>query len=160
MVIWLVLPSEHKGQKVGQRSWHLNQFPSANLETFRRWGILWSNMHWICLQSVFFLYSSDGTGCVFLRTSVIAFLGIIFSLKLRISMVNYDSFQSNFAVLLVLIFGWQLLYLDAKHKSAVEMICVLGRIKVAGGYQDDDRVQKPVLWACYTTTKTLSHQFC
>lgn len=36
-------------------------------------------------------------------------------------MVNYDSFQSNFAVLLVLVFGWQLLYLDAKPESAVEM---------------------------------------
>lgn len=67
--------------------------------------------------------------------SVISFLGIIFSLKLCISMVNSDSFQSNFAVLLVLVFGWQLLYLDAKHESAVEMVCVLGRIKVGGGYQ-------------------------
>lgn len=53
--------------------------------------------------------------------SVISFLGIIFSLELCISMVNYDSFQSNFAVLLVLVFGWQLLYLDAKPESAVEM---------------------------------------
>lgn len=44
-------------------------------------------------------------------------------------------FKKNFAVLLVLVFGWQLSYLNAKHKSAVEMICVLGRIKVGGGYQ-------------------------
>lgn len=58
--------------------------------------------------------------CFFLN-SVISFLDIIFSLKLRISMVNYDLFQSNFAVLLVLVFGWQLLYLNAKRKSAVEM---------------------------------------
>lgn len=50
-------------------------------------------------------------------------------------MGNYDSFQSNFAVLLVLVFGWQLLYLDAKHESAVEMVCVLERIKMGGGYQ-------------------------
>lgn len=66
---------------------------------------------------------------------MISFLGIIFSLKLCISMVNYDSFQSNFAVLLVLVFGWQLLYLDAKHESALEMVCVLERIKVGRGYQ-------------------------
>lgn len=60
---------------------------------------------------------------VFFFNSVISFLGIIFSLKLCTSMVNYDLFQSNFAVLLVLVFGWQLLYLDAKHESAVEMVC-------------------------------------
>lgn len=71
----------------------------------------------------------------FFFNSVISFLGIIFSLKLCISMVSYDSFQSNFAVLLVLVFGWQLLYLDAKHKSAVEVVCVLERIEVGGGYQ-------------------------
>lgn len=59
---------------------------------------------------------------VFFSNSVLSFLGIIFFLKLCISMVNYDSFQSNFAVLLVLVFGWQLLYLDAKHESAVEMV--------------------------------------
>lgn len=53
-------------------------------------------------------------------------------------MVNYDSLQSNFAVLLVLVFGWQLLYLNAKRKSAVEMIYVLERIKVGGGYQGGD----------------------
>lgn len=47
-------------------------------------------------------------------------------------MVNYDTFQNNFAVLLVLVFGWQLLCLNAKHKSAVERICVLGKRKVAG----------------------------
>lgn len=58
----------------------------------------------------------------FFSNSVLSFLGIIFFLKLCISMVNYDSFQSNFAVLLVLVFGWQLLYLDAKHESAVEMV--------------------------------------
>lgn len=75
--------------------------------------------------------------CFFLN-SVISFLGIIFSLKLRLSMVNYDSLQSNFAVLLVLVFGWQLLYLNAKRKSAVEMIYVLERIKVGGGYQGGD----------------------
>lgn len=71
----------------------------------------------------------------FFLNSVISFLGITFSLKLCISMVSYDSFQSNFAVLLVLVFGWQLSYLDAKHESAVEMVCVLERIKVGGGYQ-------------------------
>lgn len=71
----------------------------------------------------------------FVFNSVIPFLDIIFSLKLCISMGNYDSFQSNFAVLLVLVFGWQLLYLDAKHESAVEMVCVLERIKMGGGYQ-------------------------
>lgn len=71
------------------------------------------------------------------------------------SMVNYDSFQSNFAVLLVLVFGWQLLYLDAKHESAVEMVFVLERIKVGGGYQGGVQVQKFILWACYT--KTLKH---
>lgn len=70
-------------------------------------------------------------------------------------MVNYDSFQSNFAVLLVLVFGWQLLYLNAKRKSAVEMICVLERIKVGGSYQGGDWVKKFVLRACYT--KTLKH---
>lgn len=70
-------------------------------------------------------------------------------------MVNHDSFQSNFAVLLVLVFGWQLLYLNAKHKSAVEMICVLERVKVSGGSQGGDRVQEFVLWACYT--KALKH---
>lgn len=74
----------------------------------------------------------------FFLNSVISFLGIIFSLKLRISMVNYHFFQSNFAVLLVLVFGWQLLYLNAKHKSAVETICVLERIRVGGGYQGGD----------------------
>lgn len=68
----------------------------------------------------------------FFLISVISFLGLIFSLKLCISMVNYDSFQSNFAVLLVLVFGWQLLSLDAKHESAVEMVCVLERIKWVG----------------------------
>lgn len=72
---------------------------------------------------------------VLIFNSVISFLGIIFSLKLCVSMVNYDSFQSNFAVLLVLVFGWQLFYLDAKHESAVEMVCVLERIKVGGGYR-------------------------
>lgn len=68
-------------------------------------------------------------------TSVISFLGIILSLKLCVSMVNYDMFQNNFAVLLVLVFGWQLLCLNAKHKSGVGRICVLGRRKVAGSYQ-------------------------
>lgn len=70
-------------------------------------------------------------------------------------MVSYDSFQSNFAVLLVLVFGWQLLYLDAKHKSAVEVVCVLERIEVGGGYQGGVWIQKFILWACYT--KTLKH---
>lgn len=53
-------------------------------------------------------------------------------------MVNYDMFQNNFAVLLVLVFGWQLLCLNAKHKSAVGRICVLGRRKVAGSCQGGD----------------------
>lgn len=48
-------------------------------------------------------------------------------------MDNYNSFQSNFAVLLVLVFGQQLLYLNAKHESAVEMICALEGIKMYGG---------------------------
>lgn len=69
--------------------------------------------------------------CFFLN-SVISFLGIMFSLKLCISMVNYDLFPSNVAVLLVLVFGWQLSYLNAKPKSAIETICVLEKLRWVG----------------------------
>lgn len=75
-----------------------------------------------CVSFCNLVMVQDVVVLVFFSNSVISFLGIIFLLKLCISMVNYDSFQSNFAVLLVLVFGWQLLYLDAKHESAVEMV--------------------------------------
>lgn len=70
-------------------------------------------------------------------------------------MDNYDSFQSNFAVLLVLVFGWQLLYLNAKHESAVEMICALEGIKsvwgLAGWWLSRDSYFEPA------TQKPLNH---